>query len=82
LIAIETDLVDLKKSYERESDLGHWASRALQGRFDPSEDPRKWAANIRTQLRQAGFDPAQIERLVPHRGYLAVDVPAEHIEIV
>lgn len=83
LIAIETDLIRLKTSYERESDLGHWASRALQGgRFDASEDPRKWAANIRTQLRRAGLDPAQIERLVPHRGYLAIDVPAEHIEIV
>lgn len=82
LVSIEADLIRLKKHYEPESDLGHWASRALaSGRFDASEDPRKWAANIRGQLKQAGFDPSQIGRLVPHRGYLAIDVPAEHIEI-
>jgi CRISPR-associated protein (TIGR02584 family) len=83
LSEIEKDLETLRAASERKSDLSHWASRALHGaKFEPSEDPRKWAASIRRHFRQAGFDPAQIDRLVPRRGYLGIDVPAEHIKIV
>lgn len=80
--AVGDDIFALKKRHQPENDFGHWASRALQGHFDPSEDARKWAASIRSQLKKAGFDTVQIERLVPRRGYLAIEVPAEHIEIV
>ncbi len=83
LVSIEQDLASLKKANARPTDLGHWASRALEGAgFSAKEDLRKWIANIRKHFREAGFDPSEVERLVPHRGYLAIDVPAEHIEIV
>lgn len=82
LNTIEAELTALKESHRRDTDPERWANRALRGsRFDPSEDLRKWAASIRKHLKRAGFDSGQIERLVPHRGYLAIDVPAEHIEI-
>jgi CRISPR-associated protein (TIGR02584 family) len=80
--AIGDELIALKKLHEPEADFGHWASKALQGRFDAAEDARKWAGNIRSQLKKAGFDNVQIERLVPRRGYLAIQIPPEHIEIV
>jgi CRISPR-associated protein (TIGR02584 family) len=75
-------LAALKKLHEPPNDFGHWASKALAGRFDAAEDTRKWAGNIRTQLKKAGFDTVQIERLVPRRGYLGIEIPPEHIEIV
>lgn len=78
---IEVELVTLRDEFLKTDDFGHWASRALQGRLDPSEDPRKWAASIRTQLKKAGFDAVQIERLVPRRGHLAIEIPPEHIDI-
>jgi CRISPR-associated protein (TIGR02584 family) len=80
--SIEDNLASLRDEYLKEDNFGHWASRALQGRLDPSEDPRKWAASIRTQLKRAGFDAVQIERLVPRRGHLAIEIPPEHIEIL
>jgi hypothetical protein len=81
--AIGEQLEALRRKHEDESDLGHWASKALQsGRFDASEDPRKWANNIRSQLRAAGFDRLQIERLVPMRGRLSIQIPSENIEII
>ncbi|MBV8226076.1 MAG: TIGR02584 family CRISPR-associated protein [Verrucomicrobia bacterium] len=80
--AIGDHLEALRRKHEQESDFGHWASKALQGRFDASEDPRKWANNIRSQLRAAGFDRLQIERLVPMRGRLSIQIPSENIEIV
>jgi CRISPR-associated protein (TIGR02584 family) len=81
LPAIEDDLKRLKQDEEPANDLGHWASRALSGRFDPQEDLRKWANTIRTQITRAGFDKLQVNRLVPHRGHLAIQVPATHVEI-
>lgn len=80
--AIGDHLAALRHKHEQQSDLGHWASKALQGRFDASEDPRKWANNIRSQLRAAGFDRLQINRLVPMRGRLSIQIPSENIEII
>ena len=42
---------------------------------------------IATSLRSAGvepgiFDAVQIERLVPRRGHLAIEIPPEHVEIL
>jgi CRISPR-associated protein (TIGR02584 family) len=83
LVSVEHELANLKKANSRPTDLGHWASRALDSAgFNAKEDLRKWIASIRKHFRDAGFDPSEVDRLVPHRGYLAIDVPAEHIEIV
>lgn len=81
LPVIGDDLKRLKEEEEPANDFGHWASRALAGRFDPQEDLRKWANTIRTQFTRAGFDKLQVDRLVPHRGHLAIQVPSTHVEI-
>jgi hypothetical protein len=79
LASIEGELKSLQEQYRPEMDLGHWASKVLQGLFDPNEDLRKWAGNIRSQLKKAGFDGFQIERLVPRRGHLAIELPPDHV---
>ena len=79
--AIGEDLEDLKTEYLKEDNLGHWSQRALGGQFDAGEDLRKWASNIRGKLKVAGFDAFQVERLVPHAGYLGIELPRDHLGI-
>ena len=74
-------LESLRTEFLRKDDFGHWAGKALPSTFDANEDSRKWASNIRTTLRKNEFDSMQIDRLVPRRGYLAIEIPAEQIEV-
>ena len=80
--AIGEDLQDLRSEHLRENDFGHWSQQALGNQFDPGEDLRKWTSNIRAKLKKAGFEPIQIDRLVPRGGHLAIDLPAESLEIL
>lgn len=69
----------------RESRFGHW-SHALFERspetWEPKEEPRRIASDLRTKLRKAGFDPIQIDHLVPRRDRLETSLPPDFIEIV
>jgi CRISPR-associated protein (TIGR02584 family) len=80
--AIGEDLQDLRSEHLRENDFGHWSQQALGNQFDAGEDLRKWTSNIRAKLKKAGLAPIQIDRLVPHGGHLAIDLPAESLEIL
>ncbi len=75
-------LRDLRSDHLRENDFGHWSQQALGNQFDPGEDLRKWTSNIRAKLKKAGFEPFQVDRLVPRGGHLAIDLPAESLEIL
>jgi CRISPR-associated protein (TIGR02584 family) len=79
--SLEEDLRDLRSEYLREDDPSHWSHQALSSQFDANEDLRKWASNIRTKLKKAGFEPFQVDRLVPRGGHLAIDLPKENVEV-
>lgn len=79
---IGEDLRDLRSDHLRENDFSHWSQQALGNQFDPGEDLRKWTSNIRAKLKKAGFEPFQVDRLVPRGGHLAIDLPAESLEIL
>lgn len=78
---IGDDLDDLRNEFRREDDFSHWSGKALTSDLDPNEDLRKWASSIRAKLKKAGYDSFQVQRLVPHGGHLAIDLPRENISI-
>lgn len=79
--SIAEPLKDLLAEYQVADNFGHWSHSALSNHFDPGEDLRKWASSIRAKLKKAGFEPIQIDRLVPRRGHLAIELPPENIQI-
>ena len=80
---IEDALKDLREHYlkDHDKDFGHWSQVDLGVHFDAGEECRKWASTIRTKLKSADFQAFQIDRLVPAKGNLAIDLPPESLEI-
>ena len=79
-LEIRDGLQDLNEAYRQPENFSHWTHKALSN-YDPTEDPRKWASSIRGKLKAAGFDNFQVERLVPHNGHLAIELPKESVSI-
>jgi hypothetical protein len=77
---IGDELQDLHDELRQPENFSHWTHKALSN-YDPTEDPRKWASSIRGKLKAAGFDNFQVERLVPHNGHLAIELPKESVSI-
>jgi len=78
---LDEPLRELAHEHQQADDFGHWSQDLLEREFDIKEDARKWASSIRGKLRQAGFGSYQIDRLVPGKGHLAIQIPPEDIEI-
>jgi len=85
LQAVDMDaesLRELAREYRRQGDFSHWANQFLENSDNlEDEDGRKMASSIRTKLKKAGFDKLQIDRLVPRRGRLSIDLDASLITL-
>lgn len=79
--AVGEPLKDLKAEYLVEDNFGHWSQQALSNQFDPGEDLRKWASSIRKKLRNAEFEPFQVDRLVPNSSHFGIQIPPDGITI-
>lgn len=75
------DLINIVETHQVPSDFNHWTYKVNLETLDLSEDPRKWASQARKSFEKAGFDKLQIERLVPKRGNLSIEVPVNNIQI-
>jgi len=74
-------LHEVARSYSHPDDLAQWTQRVLETGETDEEDVRKLLSSIRAKLRRAGFDNLAVERLVPRRGRLSIDLPAEQLSI-
>lgn len=77
---IGDELQDLRDEFHKPDDMSHWTHKALAN-YDPTEDPRKLASSIRAKLRAADFESFQVERLVPHNGFLGIELPGDCVSI-
>lgn len=62
-------------------DLSQWAHRVLESPETGEEDIRKLLSSIRAKLRRAGCDGLAVERAVPRRGRLSIDLPEDQIRL-
>ena len=63
----------------RADDFGHWSHRVAESHLDPKEDFRRIFSNLRSRLREAGVPGVHIDRIVPQRGRISMDLPASDI---
>lgn len=73
------ELGKLARQYLEPDDFAHWSHAVLEAELDPKEQFRKWAADIRQRLKNEGFSTLDIQRLVPQRGRISIEVSPENI---
>ena len=78
---IDEPLKELAGAWKQDDDFGHWSHQVLERTIDVKEDPRRWADNLRRQLRNLRFDAVEIDRIVPRRGRFSIELPPESIHI-
>lgn len=60
------------------NNFAHWAHVVFENDWEPKEDPRRIASSLRAKMKAAGLDPLAIDRLVPVRGRISMDLdPAD-----
>ena len=70
------------KHHCAKEDFSHWSHLILENAsFQPDEELRKHASQIRRKLRDQHFTPFSIDRLLPSRGHLAMRLNPDSIFI-
>ncbi len=72
---------ELASAWSDPEDFGHWTHAVLEANFDSLEDPRKLAYSLRKRMSEIGLEPWQVDRLVPRRGRLSIDLSPDCIQM-
>jgi len=76
---LEKELRNFALAHHDPESLDHWTHTCIESNIDGNEDPRKWAHNLRKKLVNFGCSALAVNRLVPCRGRLSIDIPSENI---
>ena len=62
--------------------FSHWSNLVVEAPMDPKEDFRRHASSLRAHLRAAGFNDIQINRLLPEKGRISINLRPDNIIFV
>ncbi len=79
---LEMPLQEFTEKHHCPASFSHWSNLVIETPMDPKEDYRRHASSLRAHLRDAGFNHTQINRLLPEKGRISIDIPPSNINFV